>query len=117
MANGWVAPLSHLGGFAAIPQRLRLHCPDAYTCLVRPWIKYSLIRLVLFGGVFTVLMVWTPAPFWLAAVIAAAVGLCVSYIFFRPQRDEVAASIAARRSSGDKNMDSDEDTALDSREQ
>jgi MFS superfamily sulfate permease-like transporter len=80
---------------------------------VRPWIKYALIRIVLFAGVLAVLMIWTPAPVWLSPIIAAIVGLCVSYIFFRPQRDAVAESIVARRARGDVNTDIDEDAALD----
>lgn len=80
---------------------------------MRPWIKYSLIRFVLFAGSLTVLLLWTPAPLWLAPIMAAAIGLCVSYIFFRPQRDEVAATIVARRAKGAVNADEDEDDAID----
>jgi hypothetical protein len=82
---------------------------------VRPWIKYTLLRVVLFAGVLAILLLFTPAPPWLATIIAAAVGLCVSYIFFRPQRDELASSIAARRARGEMNADEDEDDALDKR--
>jgi hypothetical protein len=84
-----------------------------YTGRVRPWIKYTLIRIVLFAGVLAILMLFTPAPPWLATVIAAVVGLCVSYIFFRPQRDELALTIAARRERGEVNADEEEDDALD----
>jgi MFS superfamily sulfate permease-like transporter len=80
---------------------------------VRPWIKYTIIRVALFTGVLVILMLWTPAPVWLSPIIATIVGLCVSYIFFRPQRDAVAESIAARRARGEVNSDADEDTALD----
>ena len=80
---------------------------------MRPWIKYSLIRIVLFAGVLTVLMVFTNFPVWLSPIIAAIIGLCVSYIFFRPQRDAVAESIVARRARGEVNSDADEDAALD----
>jgi L-asparagine transporter-like permease len=85
---------------------------DTYTGRVRPWIKYTLIRIVLFAGVLAILMLFTPAPPWLATVIAAIVGLCISYIFFRPQRDELAESIASRRARGETNADEDEDDAL-----
>ena len=104
---------------AALPARHRPFGPpgcDAYTCLVSPWIKYSVIRLVLFAGVLAALLLLTNFPVWLSAVVAAIVGFCISYIFFRPQRDEVAASIASRRAAGDKNADADEDSALDSGE-
>ena len=36
---------------------------------------------------------------WLAAILAAVVSLCLSYIFLAKQRDAVAADIAARRSA------------------
>jgi hypothetical protein len=88
---------------------------STYTGRVRPWIKYTLIRIVLFAGVLAVLMLFTPAPPWLATIIAAVVGLCVSYIFFRPQRDQLALSISARRERGEINADEDEDEALDTR--
>jgi hypothetical protein len=97
---------------AAPPARADRSGRAAYTGRVRPWIKYTLIRIVLFAGVLAVLMLFTPAPPWLATVIAAVVGLCVSYIFFRPQRDELAESIAARRARGEVNADEDEDDAL-----
>ncbi|PRY67038.1 uncharacterized protein DUF4229 [Glaciihabitans tibetensis] len=80
---------------------------------MRPWIKYTLIRIALFAAVLAILMLFTPAPSWLAAIIAAVVGLCVSYIFFRPQRDDLAKSIAVRRERGEINADEDEDDALD----
>lgn len=84
----------------------------AYTGTVRPWIKYTIIRVALFAGVLAVLLLFTPAPPWLATVIAAVVGFCVAYIFFRPQRDELAESIASRRERGEVNADEDEDDAL-----
>ena len=84
----------------------------AYTGRVRPWIKYTLIRIVLFAGVLAVLLLFTPAPPWLATIIAAVIGFCVSYIFFRPQRDQLAESIATRRERGEINADEDEDEAL-----
>jgi hypothetical protein len=82
---------------------------------VRPWIKYSLIRLGIFLVVLAILLVLNVNPF-LAAVIAAIAGFVLSYIFFRKIRDEVAAELAARGTKPVpvKNVDTDaEDDALD----
>jgi ABC-type bacteriocin/lantibiotic exporter with double-glycine peptidase domain len=82
---------------------------------VRPWIKYSLIRLGIFIVVLVVLLVIGMNPF-LAAIVAAVAGLVLSYIFFRRIRDEVAAELAARGTAAVvvKNVDTDaEDDALD----
>lgn len=63
---------------------------------MKPWVKYSLVRLgvfaVAFGLLLAVGVVW-----WLAAAIAAIIGFCVAYIFFRPLRDAITADLAARR--------------------
>jgi membrane protein implicated in regulation of membrane protease activity len=66
---------------------------------VKPWVVYSLIRVGVFAAVFAVLYLLAELEWWLAAIIAAAVGLCVSYLFFRPQRDELVRSITTRPES------------------
>ena len=63
---------------------------------MRPWVSYTLLRVGLFALIFIVLMV-LQVTWWIAALIAAAVGFCVSYIFFRPLRNEVAEEIAEAR--------------------
>lgn len=79
----------------------------------RQWITYSLIRLGIFAAVITVLLVLRVEP-WIAAIIAAVVGLCVAYIFFRPQREAVARSFWEFRNSEQRDADSDaENDALD----
>ena len=82
---------------------------------MRPWIKYSLIRLAIFVVVLVVLLIVGMNPF-LAAIVAAVAGFAVSYIFFRGIRDQVAAELSARgtKASVVKNVDTDaEDDALD----
>jgi hypothetical protein len=59
---------------------------------VKPWVSYSLIRLGLFAVALTALLL-LGVPEWLAAIAAALIGLSVAYIFFRPQRDELIASV------------------------
>lgn len=70
---------------------------------MKPWVSYSLIRLALFGVTLTVLML-LGVPGWLSAVAAALIGLSVAYIFFRPQRDELIASVR-RAPSADEDVE------------
>ena len=63
---------------------------------MKPWILYSLIRVGIFAAVFALLYMLAGLEWWLAALIAAAVGLCVAYLFFRPQRDRLVRSIGTR---------------------
>lgn len=58
---------------------------------------YSLVRVGVFAAAFTILFV-LGIEWWLAAIIAAVIGLCVAYIFFGKLRDAVALDIADRRS-------------------
>jgi uncharacterized membrane protein YdjX (TVP38/TMEM64 family) len=82
---------------------------------MRPWIKYSLIRLGIFVVVLAVLLVFQVNPF-IATVVAAVAGFVISYVFFRKIRDQVAAEFAKRNEKPEpiKNVDTDaEDEALD----
>jgi len=63
---------------------------------VSPWIKYSLVRLGLFGASFGLLLAAT-FDWWWAAIIAAVVSMTVSYIFFSSLRGAVALDLPARR--------------------
>lgn len=63
---------------------------------VKPWVAYSLVRLGVLAVVFTALML-AEIPWWLSAIIATVVGLCVGYIFFGKLRDAVALDVAERR--------------------
>ena len=63
---------------------------------VKPWLAYSLLRLGVFAVAFAVLML-ANVPWWLSAILAAIIGLCVGYIFFGKLRDAVALDIAERR--------------------
>jgi uncharacterized membrane protein YphA (DoxX/SURF4 family) len=65
---------------------------------MRPWISYTLLRVGLFGLIFVILLLVGLEP-WVAALIAAAIGFCVSYIFFRPLRQEVADELSEARTS------------------
>lgn len=65
---------------------------------MKPWVKYSLVRLGVFAIALVILML-LHVPAALATVIAAVVGLCVAYIFFGTLRTAVAADLAVRRAS------------------
>lgn len=71
---------------------------------MRPWIAYSLLRVGLFAAIFAVLFV-LGLEWWLAALIAAALGFCVAYIFFRRLRERVAVDFAAARAGTDRRPD------------
>jgi len=73
---------------------------------VKPWVLYSLVRVGVFAAAFTILFV-LGIEWWLAAIIAAVIGLCVAYIFFGKLRDAVALDIADRRSRPPVDADAD----------
>jgi hypothetical protein len=64
---------------------------------VKPWVKYTIIRLGVFLLALVVLVLLLPNPY-LATLIAAVVAFCVSYLFFAPLRRQVALELAERRS-------------------
>ena len=74
-----------------------------------PWIRYSLIRLGLFGATFSLLMV-LGIIWWASALFATAISFTVSYIFFHTLRTQVAADFAERVS---KSKDNDQDSAIE----
>jgi uncharacterized membrane protein len=65
---------------------------------VRAVLLFSALRVaafaIPFGILFAIGLEW-----WVAALIAAVVGFCVSYIFLRPLRDRVAVQLAEARST------------------
>jgi hypothetical protein len=75
---------------------------------VKPWLIYSIVRVAIFGAVLGVLLALGIVG-WLAAIIAAIVGLCVSYLFFGGLRAKVAQGVADRQSGKTKANADDED--------
>jgi uncharacterized membrane protein YphA (DoxX/SURF4 family) len=73
---------------------------------VKPWVLYSLARLGIFAVVLAALLLLGITP-WIAALVAAVVGLCVAYIFFGTLRNAVALDLAERRSQSKVAKDSD----------
>lgn len=89
------------------------HLPRLNHVHSRQWILYSLIRVGVFAIALALLMILGVNVF-VAAIGAAIIGLCVSYIFLRRQRDAVASSIDHLRTTKDRDIDNDvENDALD----
>lgn len=83
---------------------------------MKPWLVYSIVRLGLFALAFAVLSLLGFDWLW-AALLAAVIGFCVSYLAFDRLRRQVATSLAERRAApAVKDADSSaEDDALDER--
>lgn len=82
---------------------------------VSPWFRYSLIRLGLFAGTFSLLLV-LGIVWWASALFATVISFTVSYIFFAKLRSEVAEDLATRIQNS-KKIDDDsaiEDDQIDS---
>lgn len=78
----------------------------------RQFLLYSLLRVGLFAATFAALLVMQVNPF-LAAALAAVIGLCITYIFFRRQRDELTRAVEQWRTSGRADQDGDGDAEDD----
>ncbi len=85
----------------------------SYTDRVKPWLLYSLARLGIFAGALVILLL-LGLPWYFAAIVAALIGLLISYIALPKLRHEVTASLAARRDVREHDADTDfEDAQLD----
>jgi hypothetical protein len=95
---------------------VNLRLDAAYTCVVKPWLLYSVIRVGLFAAVLALLLL-AGIEGWLAALIAAIIGLCVSYLFLGRQREAVSTTVYDRRSGRTSAPTDDEDVedALENR--
>jgi len=84
---------------------------------VKPWVLYSLARLGIFAVALATLLLLGVTG-WIAALVAAVIGLCVAYIFFGKLRNAVALDLAERRSQPKVAKDTDaeaEDLESDAR--
>jgi hypothetical protein len=90
-------------------QRTMVLIVRTYTERVTPWIRYSLIRLGLFGATFSILVI-LGIVWWASALFATAISFTVSYIFFHTLRNEVAEDLAKRV---EKSRRTDEDSAIE----
>lgn len=82
------------------------------------WLKYTVLRVLLFAVPFAVLML-AGVTWWLSAIVAALFGLAASAVFLRGSRDEMSRTLyAARHREEPAPMADDdaEDAAVDARE-
>ena len=63
---------------------------------MRAVVIYSILRVLAFAVPFGVLYAMG-FEWWIAALVAAAIGFCLSYIALRPLREQVAVQLAASR--------------------
>lgn len=68
---------------------------------MRALLLFSAVRVLVFAVPFAILFA-LGVDWWIAALIAAVVGFCVSYIFLRPLRDRVALQLAEARNAAPK---------------
>lgn len=74
---------------------------------MRAWLLFSAVRVLVFAIPFAILFA-LGVDWWIAALIAAVVGFCVSYIFLRGLRDRVALQLAESRSAAPKSSADEE---------
>ena len=82
---------------------------------VPAWLLFTVLRVLMFAVPFVILLV-LGIPGWLSAVLAAIIGLCLSYIFLRTPRDSVARDLYAVRHRATEPVHPDaesEDAAVD----
>ena len=85
---------------------------------VPAWLSYSVIRVLMFAVPLGILLA-LQIEWWLAALLAAVIGLCLSFIFLRKPRERVARDIYAARHREDEPVHPDaesEDAAIDRRD-
>lgn len=81
---------------------------------MKAWLLYTLARLGIFAAALVLLLLLTPLEWYWATIIAALVGLLISYIALSGLRTQVALSLANRRGTPERDADSDfEDDFVD----
>ncbi len=75
---------------------------------VPPVLVYTVLRLLAFLVPLGVLLVLRIEP-WIAAVLAALIGMALSFVLLRSPREKVAKDIYARRHGGHRPDTTDED--------
>ncbi|RLQ81213.1 DUF4229 domain-containing protein [Mycetocola zhadangensis] len=76
-----------------------------------PVVTYTVLRLLTFAAPLALLLLLNFEP-WVATVLAAIIGLSVSYIFLRHPRERVAAELYERR-HGNRTPDTQDEDAED----
>ena len=63
---------------------------------VPSWLSYSVYRILMFAVPLAVLLLLS-IVWWVSAIVAALIGLCLSYIFLRKPRERVARDLYTAR--------------------
>lgn len=71
---------------------------------MRDWLIYTVLRVLAFAVPFGILYALR-LEWWVAALIAAVVGFCLSYVLLRSPRDRVARRIADARARSPRPAD------------
>ena len=79
--------------------------------MTRSLLIYSLARLAIFAGALTVLML-VGVEWWLAAIAAAVIGLCVSYLALGRLRNAVSHEIWRKRNAPGVDTDAEVEDAV-----
>ena len=81
------------------------------------WLRYTLLRVLLFAAPLIVLLIAGVTP-WIAVLVAAVFGFSASLIFLRRQREEFASGLytARHRETPVARDDEAEDAAVDASE-
>ncbi|MRX43336.1 DUF4229 domain-containing protein [Agromyces kandeliae] len=83
------------------------------------WLRYTLLRVLLFAAPLVVLLVAGVTP-WISVIVAALFGFSASLIFLRRQREALAQDLYAARHREQPVVTADdeaEDSAVDEAEQ
>lgn len=79
-----------------------------------PLLTYSLLRVVLIVVPLAILLIVVPFAYWPFSVIAAVlIGLCLSYLLLRKQRNAASTAMYERRQRGVNPSESKDDDAED----
>lgn len=79
------------------------------------WVYYSVLRVLMFAVPFGFLMAMQ-IKFWIAALVAALIGFCLSYIFLRKPRESMSRDLYEARHRDKAPVaedDASEDEAVD----
>lgn len=76
-----------------------------------PWIRYSLVRLGVFGGVFA-LLYSLEIRWWVALIFATVLSFTVAYIFMGNTRRALSQQLSQRLSKQEPDADADIEDSL-----
>ncbi len=79
-----------------------------------PWIRYSLVRLGIFGAVFVLIYLFG-FPWWVALIFATILSFTAGYVFFSQTRDQIVQDMkkrAERKKTRHRDIDAEVEDSL-----